>query len=332
MHKDLGVFVLNFTYHEKSGTHTGYCLVKSCERKLNKNGEPYLDMVLSDRSGEINAKLWKYDESLHGTYEANSLIKVQGTISKYNDADQLRIDRIRKVNETDDVKIEDYVSSAVYAGEAMFDELISIAGAFSDKDLSLLVTTILSENKEKLLYYPAAFKLHHAMRSGLLQHTLSIVRLAQSICKIYPFVDSDLLLGGAMLHDIAKLDELVANETGIASGYSTEGTLLGHLVKGAMLVDKTAERLGVPHEKAVLLEHMLISHHGDPEFGAAVRPLFIEADILAALDRLDARIVEVNNAVSGVEAGGFSTRQWALDNRAFYNHGRVDVTKETKLF
>lgn len=323
---------MNFAYHEKSGTHTGYCLVKSCERKLNKNGEPYLDMVLSDRSGEINAKLWKYDENLHGTYEANSLIKVQGTISKYNDADQLRIDRIRKVNETDDVKIEDYVSSAVYAGEAMFDELISIAGAFSDKDLSLLVTTILSENKEKLLYYPAAFKLHHAMRSGLLQHTLSIVRLAQSICKIYPFVDSDLLLGGAMLHDIAKLDELVANETGIASGYSTEGTLLGHLVKGAMLVDKTAERLGVPHEKAVLLEHMLISHHGDPEFGAAVRPLFIEADILAALDRLDARIVEVNNAVSGVETGGFSTRQWALDNRAFYNHGRVDVTKETKLF
>ena len=98
-----------------------------------------------------------------------------------------------------------------------------------------------------------------------------------------------------------------------------------------MLVDKTAEKLGISHDKAVLLEHMLISHHGDPEFGAAVRPLFIEADILSALDRLDARIVEVNNAVSGVETGNFSTRQWALDNRAFYNHGRVDVTKETNL-
>ncbi|MBQ8027311.1 MAG: HD domain-containing protein [Clostridia bacterium] len=322
---------MNFTYHEKSGTHTGYCLVKSCERKLNKNGEPYLDMVLSDRSGEINAKLWKYDENLHGVYEPNTLIKVQGIINKYNDADQLRIDRIRKVNETDDVKIEDYVSAAVYTGEAMFNELVSIADGFSDSELSLLVKTILNENKEKLLYYPAAFKLHHAMRSGLLQHTLSIVRLAQSVCKIYPFVDADLLLSGAMLHDIAKLEELVAGETGIASGYSVEGTLLGHLVKGAMLVDKTAERLGVSHDKAVLLEHMLISHHGDPEFGAAVRPLFIEADILSALDRLDARIVEVNNAVSGVEAGGFSTRQWALDNRAFYNHGRVDVTRETNL-
>ncbi len=322
---------MNFTYHEKSDTYTGYCLVKSCERKLNKNGEPYLDMVLSDRSGEINAKLWKYDENLHGTFEVNTLIKVQGKITKYNDADQFRIERIRKVNETDEVNVEDFVSAAVYTGETMFNELVSIASAFSDTDISLLVTTILNDNKEKLLYYPAAFKLHHAMRSGLLQHTLSIVRLAQSICRIYPFVDSDLLLGGAMLHDVAKLDELIAGETGIASGYSVEGTLLGHLVKGAILVDKTAERLGVPHEKAVLLEHMLISHHGDPEFGAAVRPLFIEADILAALDRLDARIVEVNNAVSGVDEGSFSSRQWALDNRAFYNHGRVDVTLETNL-
>lgn len=322
---------MNFSYHEKSGTHTGFCLVKSCERKLNKNGEAYLDMVLSDRSGEINAKLWKYDESLHGTYETNTLVKVQGIITKFNDADQLRVDRIRKVNESDGVKIEDYVSSAVYSGEMMFNELIGIADAFSDDELKAIVKTILIENKEKLLYYPAAFKLHHAMRSGLLQHTLSIVRLAQGICKIYPFVDADLLLSGAMLHDIAKLEELVAGKTGIASGYSVEGTLLGHLVKGAMLIDKTAERLGVSHDKAVLLEHMLISHHGDPEFGAAVRPLFIEADILSALDRLDARIVEVNNAVSGVEAGGFSTRQWALDNRAFYNHGRVDVTQETNL-
>ena len=322
---------MNFSYHEKSGTHTGYALVKSCERKLNKNGEPYLDMVLSDRSGEINAKLWKYDENLHGIYEVNTLVKVQGIITKFNDADQLRIDRIRKVNETDEVSIEDYVTSAVYSGEMMFNELICIADAFADEELKAIVKTILNENKEKLLYYPAAFKLHHAMRSGLLQHTLSIVRLAQSVCKIYPFVDADLLLSGAMLHDIAKLEELVAGETGIASGYSVEGTLLGHLVKGAMLVDKTAEKLGVSHDKAVLLEHMLISHHGDPEFGAAVRPLFIEADILAALDRLDARIVEVNNAVSGVETGAFSTRQWALDNRAFYNHGRVDVTKETNL-
>ncbi len=306
-------------------------MVKSCEKKINKNNEAYLDMVLSDKSGEINAKLWKYDENVHGSYTPNTLVKVQGVISKYNESDQLRIDRIRPVVEADGIRVEDYVASAVYSGEAMFDELIKIADGFSDGEIALLVKTILNASRDKLIYYPAAFKLHHAMRSGLLQHTLSIVRLAQSVCEIYPFVNSDLLLGGAMLHDIAKLEELVAGETGIASGYSVEGTLLGHLVKGAMLVEKTAEQLGVSHDKAVLLEHMLISHHGDPEFGAAVRPLFVEAEILSSLDRLDARIVEVAGAVTGVEAGGFSTRQWALDNRAFYNHGLGDLTKETNL-
>ncbi len=322
---------MNFTYNERTGSHTGFCIVKSADKKVNKNGEAYLDMVLSDKTGEINAKLWKYDENTHGVYSPNTLVKVRGMINKFNDVDQLRVDLIRPATPDDGIKIEDYVASAVYGGEEMYNEIISIIDGFNDADLALLTKTIITENKEKLLYYPAAFKLHHAMRSGLLQHTLSIVRLAQAVCGIYPFVDRDLLLCGAILHDIAKLEELVAGETGIASGYSVEGTLLGHLVKGAILVDKTAERLGTPKDKAMLVEHMLISHHGDPEFGAAVRPLFIEADILSALDRLDARVVEVNNAVNGVEAGGFSTRQWALDNRSFYNHGRIDVNAPTNL-
>ncbi|HBL40185.1 MAG TPA: CMP-binding protein [Ruminococcaceae bacterium] len=322
---------MNFEYHAKSGTHTGFCLIKSCEKKLNKRGEAYLDMVLGDSSGEISAKLWNYNEELHGTYAVNTLVKVQGSISEFNGSDQLRVDRIRAAGESDGVKIEDFVASAVYGGEAMFAELIAIAEGFADHELSLLTTTVLQENREALLYYPAAFKLHHAMRSGLLQHTLSIVRLAQSVAKIYPFINSDLLLCGAMLHDIAKLCELVADETGIATGYSARGTLLGHLVMGAMMVEETAKKLNIPDEKAMLVEHMLISHHGDPEFGAAVRPLFIEADILSALDRLDARIVEENNAVNGVPTGGFSNRQWALDNRAFYNHGLGKPETETNL-
>ena len=322
---------MNFEYHEKSGVSTGFCLVKSCERKINKNGDPYLDFVLSDKSGEIIAKLWNYDEAVYGVFTPNTLIKVQGRISEFNGADQLRIEKIRRTNAGDDVRIEDYVPASPYSGQAMLNELLLLTDGFADRELAELVKTILGDNSEKLLYYPAAFKLHHAMRGGLLQHTLSIVRLAQSVCKIYPFVDSDLLLSGAMLHDISKLQELNSNETGIATGYNAEGTLLGHLVMGAMLVEKTAERIGTPHEKAVLLEHMLISHHGDPEFGAAVRPLFLEADILSALDRLDARIVEVNNAVTGVEEGGFSNRQWALDNRSFYCHGRKPQSAEPNL-
>ena len=322
---------LNFEYHAKSGVHTGFCLIKSCEQKLNKRGEPYLDMVLGDSSGEISAKLWNYNEELHGTFAVNTVVKVQGTISEFNGSDQLRIDRIRRAVESDNVKIEDFVASAAYGSEAMFDELIRLTQQFQDKELALLTSAVLNENRDTLLYYPAAFKLHHAMRGGLLQHTLSLVRLAQSVAKIYPFINEDLLLCGAMLHDVAKLRELIADETGIATGYSVKGTLLGHLVMGAMMVEEAAKKLGIPEEKAVLVEHMLISHHGDPEFGAAVRPLFIEADILSALDRLDARIVEENGALNGVQAGAFSNRQWALDNRSFYNHGLGHPENETDL-
>ena len=322
---------LNFEHHAKSGTVTGFCLIKSCEKKLNKRGEPYLDMVLGDSSGEISAKLWNYSEELHGVFAVNSVIKVQGTISEFNGSDQLRIDRIRRAVESDNVKIEDFVTSAVYGGGAMYQELLRLTKQFRDKDLALLAETVLEENRDTLLYYPAAFKLHHAMRGGLLQHTLSLVRLAQSVAKIYPFINEDLLLTGAMLHDIAKLQELIADETGIATGYSVKGTLLGHLIMGAMMVEQTAQKLGIPEEKAVLVEHMLISHHGDPEFGAAVRPLFIEADILSALDRLDARIVEEEGALNGVQPGSFSNRQWALDNRAFYNHGLGHPENETNL-
>ena len=322
---------MNFTYHEKSGTHTGYCLVKSCERKLNKNGEPYLDFILSDKSGEINAKLWKYDENLHGFFEANSLIKVQGTITKFNDADQLRIDRIRKVNETDDVRIEDYVSSAVYTGEDMFNELVSIADGFSDSEISLIVKTILSENKEKLLYYPAAFKLHHAIRGGLLYHTLSIIKMAEAMCLIYPSIDRDLLMCGAIVHDLCKIDEFNLSPAGLVSEYSVRGELLGHLVMGAMKIEKKAAELGIDPEKAMLLEHMVISHHGEPDFGAAVRPMFLEAEILSQLDKLDATVYEINSAVSEVADGEFTQRQWALDNRKLYRHARKETSTKANL-
>lgn len=322
---------MNFKYHERTGASYGFCLVKSVEKKTNKNGGVYLDFVLSDKSGEIPGKLWNYDEDIHGFFEPNMLIKVQGVISQFNGADQIKIERIRPAIEADQLNIDDFVPAASYSGTDMFNELVSIVESFSDEDIKKLVLTMLNENKEKLLFFPAAFKLHHAMRGGLLFHTLSIVRLAQSVCSIYPFVDGDLLIGGAVLHDIAKLSELEAGDTGIVTSYSVEGTLLGHLVMGAMMVDKAAERLGIDHEKAMLIEHMLISHHGDPEFGAAVRPLFLEADILAALDRLDSRIAEVNGAVAGVDVGKFSPKQWALDNRSFYNHGRADATLTAEL-
>lgn len=322
---------MNFESMGKSGAVEGFCLIKTCDKKTTAKGLPYLDMILSDASGEIVAKLWDYNEEAHGSYEANNIVKVRGTISPYNGADQLRVERIRLAIPSDNINIEDFVQSADYSGDMMFSELEAIVTGFSDADFKSIVLKLLKENKEKLLYWPAAFKLHHAIRGGLLYHTLSIVRLAQGVCKIYPSVNPDLLLAGAILHDIGKLEEFEVSDTGLASGYTVDGNLIGHLVRGAIAIEKAGEELRIAPDKYRLLQHMLISHHGEPEFGAAVRPMFLEAEILSTLDLLDSRIFEIENSVSAIAPGEYSQRQWALDNRKFFNHGLSAVDTKANL-
>lgn len=323
---------MNFNTIDDNGRVEGFCIVKSVEKKTSSKGDVYLDFTLGDSSGEINAKLWRYIPAEHGEYKAQDIVKVRGTVSQYNGSDQLRIERIRTSFDGDNVKIEDLVRSVGYSGEEMFDELLSLADGFSDNDLKTVVTAILSDNKEKLIYFPAAFKLHHAVRGGLLMHTLSIVRLCESVCKIYPFVDRELLISGAILHDISKLEEFSVGELGIAEGYTIEGNLLGHLAMGAAKVDQYAKRLNISRKTSVLLQHMILSHHGEPEFGAAVRPMFIEAEILSELDLLDSRIYEMREAVSSVKPDEFSGRMWALNDRKLYNHNRKTLEEDTKLF
>ncbi|HBJ10822.1 MAG TPA: CMP-binding protein [Ruminococcaceae bacterium] len=323
---------MNFTPVDNKGLVDGFCLIKSIDKKTSSKGDTYLDMTLSDSDGEINAKLWRYSPELHGEYTVNELIKIRGVVSQYNGSDQLKIDRIRHVTPEDGVNVSDYVKSADYTGEQMYNELYSIAEGFKDEDLKRIVLAILEDERLPLLYWPAAFKLHHAVRGGLLMHTLSIVRLAEGVCTVYPFVDRELLISGAILHDIAKLKEFNVADTGVATGYSNEGNLLGHLAMGAMVINKYAEELNISPKTAMLLEHMVLSHHGDPEFGAAVRPMFIEAELLSELDLMDSRVYEMREAVAATNPEEFSSRIWAMDNRKLFNHTRTDLNNNTKLF
>ena len=323
---------MNFTSMDNKGLVDGFCIIKNIEQKTSTKGDVYLDIMLGDSDGEINAKLWRYSKNLHGEYTVNELVKVRGIISQYNGSDQLKIEKIRHVTDDDGLNISDFVKTTVFSGEDMYNELYNIAKSFSDKELSRIVTEILKDNRLKLLYWPAAFKLHHAVRGGLLLHTLSIVRLAEGVCKIYPFVDRELLISGAILHDIAKLTEFEVADSGIAIGYSSEGNLIGHLAMGAMVINKYAERLAISQKTTMLLEHMILSHHGEPEFGAAVRPMFIEAELLSELDLMDSRIYEMREAVIATNEDEFSGRVWAMENRKLYNHSRTDLKKEIDLF
>ena len=323
---------MNFIPAGANGLVDCFLLVKASNKKTSSKGDDYLDMTLADKSGEINAKLWSYVPAVHGEYQPGDIVKVRGTVSQYNGAEQLRIDKIRHSAPADQVDASDLVQSAEYSGEEMFDALLSVAESFKDSELKEIVVTLLTDNKEKLLFWPAAFKLHHAIRSGLLLHTLSIVRLAQRVAEVYPFIDRDLLLAGAMVHDIAKTAEYEMTPSGLASGYTPKGNLLGHITIGAMMIGETAKKLGIESETVTLLQHMVLSHHGEPEFGAAVRPAFIEAELLSQLDMMDARMFEMREATEAASVGAFSGRLWSMDNRKLYNHGREDFDKETKLF
>lgn len=324
---------MNFTPLGGTNSHEGFCLIKSVEKKLTAKGVPYLDLVLADNSGEISAKLWDYKETPSNQFNAFDFVKVRGSYVPFNDTVQFRVERIRPVMAEDNVAIEDYVPSACLSGDVMLTEIEKIIDSFEDEELKTLVNAVVDEYREKLLYWPAAKNLHHAVRSGLLMHTLSILRLAKCVCSIYRFVNYDLLCAGAILHDIAKIDEMQATSTGIAAEYTVKGNLLGHLVMGAMSVDRIGRALGISEETLTLVEHMLISHHGTPEFGAAKLPMFIEAELLSQLDLMDARLYEMHSAVEAVDEGAFTPRQWALENRNLYNHGKqgggeVTLTEE----
>ncbi|MGN0527106.1 MAG: 3'-5' exoribonuclease YhaM family protein [Acutalibacteraceae bacterium] len=321
---------MNFIELDKPGIVDCFGFVKSVDKKSAKNGTFYLDMKLSDKDGEISAKFWDFKEEENFLPKANTVIKVRGKLQQYNGIDQLVVQRMKEVEEGE-VDLKDFIESAEYTGEAMFNAILDVVNGFSDEELKNVVLSMLGENKSKMLDFPAAEKLHHAITGGLLYHTLSIVRLAECVSDIYPCVDKDLLLAGAVLHDIAKLREYEVNSAGIVTGHTVEGMLLGHLVMGAEDVGKKCDELGINPEKKYLLQHMLISHHGKLEYGAAVMPAFIEAEILSQLDMLDANMYEMAEAVGGVKSGEFTGRLWMLDNRKLYNHGRKEVKPQANV-
>ena len=304
-----------------------FAMIKELAEKKDKNGNGYLDIIVigSDKK-EYPAKVWRFENN--GLYETGDVIEIEYTVDNYKGRPQLNISSIKKA---DSQLASQFVPSSEYDGKSVFSMLFEKANNFSDADFKKIVTHIMLENREKLEVYPAAYRLHHAIVGGLMLHTASIVEMAEKICQIYPNVNRELLLSGSILHDVAKTFEMETGKTGLCTGYSVGGELIGHLVKGAMYIEDTAVKLGVDYDKAVLLEHMVLSHHGVPEYGSPVRPMFLEAEILSTLDSLDATIFEINNATGKVEAGKFTDRQWALDNRKLYNHGLSEFEHKVNL-
>jgi 3'-5' exoribonuclease len=316
---------------QKGDTIQGFYLIKSVSLKTTASNSRYVDFTLADRTGEINAKLWDYSGDKDLEFTEGTLIKVRGVITEWQNQLQLKIDRIRRPVEEDGVRLEDFVPTAPHEPEDMLGEIIKAMVGMKNRDLREIVSCILNEKKEKLLYYPAAKSNHHALRSGLLYHITTMLKAAEKIWEIYPFLNRDLLYAGVILHDMAKLEEMDASELGIVSDYTKEGMLLGHIIQGIKLIEEAGRRVGAQEESVLLLQHMILSHHYEPEFGSPKRPMVPEGEVLHYLDILDARMYDMGKHLESVERGSFSEKVWLLHNRKLYRADLKDTEEDANL-
>lgn len=272
-------------------------------------------MTLADKSGSINAKMWD------GTVQpplAGSIVKVRATGNEFNGRMQLRVEKIRAAESRDAVDMSTLIPCAPRDPKEMLDEVVRAADHIADPDLRKITCELLDRAGDKLLTFPAAKQMHHAERGGLLHHTTTMLRAANAIMTVYPQLNASLLTAGVIVHDLAKIDEMDADTLGLVSDYSVDGKLIGHIVRGVVNIQLAAEKTKASPGKALLLQHMVLSHHGIPEYGSPLAPKFPEAEVLNTIDTLDARLYEMDEALSRAIPGGFSEKVWGLDNRQLY--------------
>ena len=279
---------------------TEFFMAKTVAIKVGSNGKQYLDITLGDKTGEISGKKWDVSDAEYPMLKAipeKSIVKVKGVVTEWQGQLQMRVQRIREVKPEDDQNICDFVKAAPEEPQEMYDYIYATAESMQDSDLKRLCVKVLTDNKEKIMYYPAAQKNHHAQLAGLLYHMKRMLMTGEGVCSVYKNLNRDLVCAGVILHDMEKLNEIESGTDGIATGYSFEGQMLGHIIQGVKKLDSLAIELDIPREKAIMLEHMILSHHYEPEFGSPKKPLFPEAEVLHYLDILDARMFDMEAAL-----------------------------------
>ena len=264
-------------------------LVVQKEIRQKKTGESYLSLILADRTGEVEAKMWDNVTEVMDTFEKDDFIKVKGVAQLYQNRAQFTIHKLRRLDESE-ADSTDFFPCSARDPEEMFTELRATIAGMGNAHLRALLEAIFADPSiaEPYKLAPAAKAIHHAWRSGLIEHVLSLCALCRVTAEHYGNVDIDLLLTGAILHDIGKIEELTFDRS---FGYSPSGQLLGHIVLGLRIVDEKLRQVpGFPPKLRLLVEHMLISHHGELEFGSPKVPVFLEALLLHHLDNLDSKM------------------------------------------
>ncbi|ARJ38383.1 3'-5' exoribonuclease YhaM [Sporosarcina sp. P18a] len=292
-----------------------YLLIKQATKGVTQQGSPFMTLILQDKSGDLEAKLWDAGEEQAQMYQGATIVKVGGEIHEYRGKNQLRLKAIRPVKEDEGVTIADLVPSAEKSKEVLLDELMQYFFEMKNPQIQRVTRHLLKKHQQDFVLYPAATRNHHDYVSGLLDHVVSMLKLGKAIAELYPTLNKDLLYAGIILHDIGKVIELSGP---VGTQYTIEGNLLGHITIMVNEISKAAEELEIEGEEVMLLQHMVLSHHGKEEWGSPKRPMLKEAEILHYIDNIDAKMNMLNRVMSKTTPGEFSERVFPLDNRSFY--------------
>ncbi|MGC8736411.1 MAG: 3'-5' exoribonuclease YhaM family protein [Dissulfurimicrobium sp.] len=301
----------------------GVFLVKSKHLYSSKNGVPYIALTITDRTGEIEGRIWENAQAVDNTFGQRDFVFVKGDAVSWQGATQIKISDIKRLDDCD-VDAGLFMPLCPIGTKELWEELQLYIKKIKNQNFKRLLQETFNDKKikDEFLKAPAAKRMHHAYLGGLLEHSVSVARLADAISRLYPQLDSDLLIAAAILHDIGKIKELSFKRPPI--DYSNEGRLVGHLVLGAGMIDEIATGAGLNKEASdlVLLKHLILSHHGQKEFGTPILPMTEEAVALHLIDDLDAKLnylKSLKNEIDGDDYGW--TEYQRLLERYFYLKG-----------
>lgn len=287
----------------------------------DKKGKPYLSFLLSDSSGEVDAKAWDNVDTIEGVFQSGDIIWVKGTVQVYQNRKQVIVHKIERYE--GEVDLKDYIKSSDKKPEDNLQSLLQMVDGMKNQYLKQLILDTLNDPtlKPLILAAPAAKSIHHAKFGGLLEHIVSIGRLCQLVGQNYPTLNVDLLLYGAVFHDIGKIWELSIGDGGIQ--YTDKGRLLGHMMMAVELVEKKASRIfNFPEDLKDICKHMILGHHGKFEYGSPKLPQTLEAYMLWMLDELDSKVDSIQAAMA--IPGGENWSQYStLFERHFYTKGNT---------
>ena len=312
------------------GEVTLQAVVLEKELRPKRNGGFFLALRFADRGGEIDGKVWENPEIVCQSFEREDVVKVRGTVEVYNDKPQIIVSRIRRCD-SKEYNAADFYATSTRDPDEMFGELQGFVTMVRDKALRELLDLIVNDPaiESRVKSAPAAMKIHHAFRGGLLEHIVSLCNLGVSLCAHYPRLNVDLLIASAILHDLGKVETLEL--TGVRFTYTTRGQLIEHVTLGLEILEQHTSRIPeFPIELKTILQHLLVSHHGDLDKGALRRPMLPEAFAFSLLDLMDARLEQAFRLIDSAPSGDeFTPYVPSLERQLFRGFGVAQTKRHS---